>query len=174
MPDDPQVSEPRVEEPVATVPPASRARGSLPTSTVVVGALLILVVGFGAGLFAGRLHRGDRFDGSIMERHLQGGTGMPQGDPGGIGFGAAGGAGLGSTAVAGTVTGIDGDALTIQTLRGETITVHVSSATQVRVSQTADLGDLSTGATVVVLGQPDGAGGFNAIRVIEGAMAASG
>ncbi len=174
MPDDQQDGPTTAEGPVAPAPAPAATKGSIPTSTVVVGALLVLVVGFGLGFFAGHARRLDRFDHSMTQRHLGGDTGMPVGGSGSVGMGPTGGAAFAPTAMAGTVTGIDGDTVTIRTFRGETVAVHVSSVTQVRVSQIGSLSDLSPGSSIVVIGQPDGAGGFAAVRVIEGAMTTGG
>ena len=101
---------------------------------------------------------------------------MPQGPPGGpwpggATGGSAGQATLGPTAVAGTVLDVNGDTLTIRTFSGETVSIHVSSTTHVRKSQAGSIEDLAAGASIIVIGQPDGLGGFTAVRVIEGAAA---
>ena len=171
MSDDPQVDPVGGEGSASDPHGRPSAGGGIPTSTVVVGALLLLVVGLGVGYFAGHSNRGEGFGRSMAERHFGDRTGMPQG---GFGMGASGGTALGSTAVAGTVTAVDGDTVTIQTLRGETVTIRISSATQIRVSQAGSLGDLTAGSSIVVIGQPDGAGGLTAVRVIEGAMSPEG
>ena len=68
MSDDPQTNL-GTPGPTTAVPAAPSARGAIPTSTVVVGALLVLVVGFGVGFSVGH-GRGDRFGRSIADRHL--------------------------------------------------------------------------------------------------------
>jgi Domain of unknown function (DUF5666) len=211
MSDEPQVDPVPADAPApqpaqipAVAPSAARSGSSVPLSTVVVGALLVLVLGFGAGYVVGHRHAVDRFKEARGFAHVgvpwgdgrygsgmpgqggygmpgQGGYGMPGqggygmgGAAGSSGGGAVGGTAFAPTAVAGTVTAVDGDTMTIRTLRGETVTVLVSSATQVRTTKPASMSDLSAGAPILVFGQSNGSGGFTAVRVIEGATTPAG
>jgi len=199
MSDEPQVDQPGdapapQPPPIPAAAPAARSGASVPRSTVVVGAILVLVLGFGAGYVVGHHRAVERF------REVRGGfghvgmpwgggragSGMPgQGDgmgggggyegaAGGSGTGAVGGTAFAPASIAGTVTAVEGDTLTVRTLRGQIVTVRLSSATQVRTTKQASVSDLSAGAPILVLGQPDASGGFTAVRVIEGAATAAG
>ena len=151
---------------------AGKTHTTIPTSTVVVGGLLVLVVGVGLGFFMG--HRADRFDGPFRFSPEQPGSmwsdheGAARGGASGRGamMGPAGFEGM----IAGTVTAMDGDKLTVMTIRGTTIEVTATAGTQVRLSTSGDLTDLGPGSKVVVVGSPSGAGTFSASRIIRGAL----
>ncbi len=161
----------------ATPVPTSKTRPTIPTSTVVVGGLLVFIVGLGLGFFLG--HRAHRIDG--LERFARDRRGSMWFEHGGNAPRIASGPGamMGSApfaghVIAGTVTAVDGDTLTVRTLGGMTMEVTATAGTQVRVSAPGSLADLGTGSTVVVVGSPVGAGTFSASRIIQGVLPSGG
>lgn len=178
---EPQVEEPRAEPPAsepgapASVSPPRRTR--LPTSTIVVGAILVAIVGFGVGFVVG--HRTARpaipfarygHLGSIPWMRTGGmpGYGMP--GAGGYSGGITGSMPTlpsGDRIVAGTVTDVGGDSFTVRTLRGDAVTVVTSASTVVRGAG-GMLAGVRLGDRVIVAGVPQADGSIAATHVLEG------
>jgi hypothetical protein len=145
---------------------------------LVLAAVLVTVVGFGAGFLVGRHAARSPFRFAGFDRRgwtMYGPGGMPAPMPGGVpgyGGGAAGG-GFNGRFLAGTVTGVQGDSFTVRTLRGDTATVVTSSSTVVHLADGSSISDLQPGSMVIVAGTPNADGTITATHVIQG-MGASG
>ena len=156
--------------------PLSR-RSDLPVPTLVLAAVLIAAIGFGAGFLAGHIGGG----GDGHRRFQRGFAGAPgRAAIGGVprfGTFPGEGAGSGTTApgatpfgdvVAGTVTKVQGSSLILRTFRGQTVTVHTSSSTIVRLAGGATVADLKPGSVIFVTGTPGSDGTVSASRVLGG------
>jgi hypothetical protein len=187
----PQIQEPAVAAPAATGGSATPGRTGLPTSTIVVGAILIAVLGFGVGFVVGHRSARPAFPFSRYA-HLGAMPWMRTGEmpgsgmPGYGGMPASGGsAGLGGAfgpnttvpsgdlVVAGTVTDVQGDTFTVRTLRGDTITVVTDSSTIVRGAGGGTIAALGPGERVLVVGVPQADGSIVATQVLEGLFESS-
>jgi Domain of unknown function (DUF5666) len=158
-------------EPTAAPPTPPRwARTSgLPISLLVLGAILITLIGFGAGYLAsdhgdGHRHRDVAF--GLHGRVARGSFGMP-GPFMGSGSGTAPMPTAGEV-IAGAVTSVDGDSFAIHTFRGETISVHTSGATFVRLVSAGTVSGLKRGEIVFVAGTRVSDGSIEASRVLGG------
>jgi hypothetical protein len=171
MSERPPVEPPRAEPP---------ARTGIPTSTIVVGAILIAVVGFGVGFVVGHRTARPAFP-FARYGHLGAMPWMRAGTMPGIGMpgygGSVGGGGLSGTnptlpsgdrIVAGTVTDVRGGTFTLRTLRGDSVTVVTSSSTVVRGLNGDALAVLRPGDRVLVAGVPQADGSIAATHVLEG------
>jgi len=180
---DQPAAEPPQTDPVATPAPPVAARSGLPTSTIVVGAILIAVVGFGLGFFTGHRSARPGFPfaryahlGAMpwMRAGAMPGVGMPGlGGTGGMSGGSMPGAPSGDQIVAGTITDIRGDSFTVRTLRGDTVTVVTDSSTVVRGVNGGSLSTLEPGDRVLVAGVPQADGSIEATHVVEGLFEAT-
>jgi hypothetical protein len=168
-------------EPVQTTQPSSTtagARGAIPTSTLILAAILLAVVGFGAGYAVGHhvarsALRFPRFEGRMGSMPRMGGgapgSWMPaNGVMPGFGEGVAGTPG--ERFLAGTVTGVQGDSFSVRTFRGETVTVSASSTTFVRLAAGTSIAELVPGTTVIVAGIVGADGTFAASHVVQLAL----
>jgi hypothetical protein len=161
------------DEILATPPPARALDGALanrprrrglPTSTGVLGVIVLVALGFLGGLLVGRHTASGQTDAAA--------GGLPQGFPT-----PGGGAGVGGTLggfTAGTVTRVEGDTLYLETVNGDTVKVVTTGDTQIQISQEGTLADLSKGSSVVVLGSSTNQGVLKATRVTEGDLGAGG
>jgi len=192
-----QVEQPQIQEPAAAAPaastrgPGASVRTGLPTSTIVVGAILIAVLGFGVGFVVG--HRTARAGFPFSRYAHMGvmpwmrtgempGTGMP-GTGGMPGSGGSAGVGgmfgpntavpSGDAVVAGTVVDVQGDTFTVRTLRGDTVTVVTGSSTIVRGAGGDTIATLGPGSRVLVVGVPQADGSIVATQVLEGLFESS-
>jgi hypothetical protein len=111
------------------------ARSSdLPIWVLVLAAMLIALIGFGAGSLASDRGGGHRHGAFTSEGRAE--RSATAGVPGpvmGHGIGPGPGTSYGAV-VAGAVTGVEGDSFAIRTFRGDTIAVHTSEATVVRLA----------------------------------------
>ncbi|MDR1825157.1 MAG: DUF5666 domain-containing protein [Bifidobacteriaceae bacterium] len=150
-----------------------------PVLTLVLGAVVVAGIGFGAGLWTGRATAPEStFDGSNFAGGNFGGGNMPTGgarpgqtesDGAGTGSGdAAGGFDVSDLGgyTQGTVTAADGDNLTITTDDGETVTVVTSGDTSITVD--GSVADLAVGDTVTVMGTAADDGSITATTITEG------
>lgn len=124
-------------------PPSPKGTWALPKAAVIIGAILLLAIGFVGGIFVGKVTAGSSTPERQQGNYQQGGrTGMmPSGAPG-----------AGSGGTAGTITGISGNTITITTRAGTTKTIAVSSTTTIKVLKAGGLSDLATGDTITVAG----------------------
>lgn len=206
---------------VATAPPGSEAMGWPPAAAaapsgpgrsrterfqgwlgglapLAVGAfaLLLLLVGFGAGALVVHAGQGDSKQmpfgrhggfgpgqrgpggqqaqpGQPGQRNQQSqpgqrnGTGQQQNQQGPGAF--AGGFGA---ATAGTIVSVDGDTMTVRTAAGSTVKVTLSSSTAIRITNSGAPSDLKAGARVLVLG-PNTNGTVAARSVTSGSAIAT-
>ncbi|HKT03976.1 MAG TPA: DUF5666 domain-containing protein [Rugosimonospora sp.] len=138
-------------------------------TTVILGALALLVVGFLAGAQVqkhwgtGTTAAGNGFGNLTQPR--TGASGFP--GFGGFGNQAGGNSSTGGSgsATTGTVKLVDGTTVYLQTADGNTVTVKTSGSTSVQVSQAGSLKDLKAGATVSVDGQTGSDGSVTATRI---------
>jgi len=163
--------------PAAAAPAGHGSRSGLPTSTIVVGAILIAVVGFGVGFLVGHRTARPAFPfaryariGTMpwMRSGVMPGSGMPGAGGYGTGSGTMPGLPSSDRFVAGTVTGVQGDSFTVQTVRGDTVTVVTSSSTVVRRMDGGTLSALQPGDRVLVAGVSQADGTIAATHVLEG------
>lgn len=191
----PAVTEP---PPPPQVPPHAAVSGwsrpsGVPVLTLTLGALLIGVLAFGVGVFAGRASedasgrdgrgwmwaggdRGGMMPGGAMAPGMPGGMMPGNGSgsfPGMPGVGAGGSGSLPGNWVvtAGTVTGVEGDTIVVQSVRGNSVTVHTSDATSIRIvrdqGQTDD--GIAEGDDIMVTGTPGDADlTIEAVHVVAG------
>lgn len=124
-------------------PPSPKGTWALPKAAVIIGAILLLAIGFVGGIFVGKATSGSSTPERQQGNYQQGGrTGMmPSGAPGG----ASGG-------TSGTITGVSGNTITISTRAGTTKTITVSSATTIKVLKAGALSDLAAGDAITVEG----------------------
>jgi hypothetical protein len=177
------------ESPAPPPPPGPPAAGGasgwsrpsgVPVLTLALGALLIGVLAFGIGVFAGRssAEASGRDGGGWMRvgdgRHegAMPGGGMAPGMPGatlpgngagsipgmpGIGAGGIGGIPGNWAVTAGTVVSVDGDTIVVDSVKGNTVTIHTSDATSIRIvrDQGQDGADgVAKGDDIVAAGTP--------------------
>jgi hypothetical protein len=161
---------------------ARPARSRPPGATLYLGAGVLLVAGFIAGVQAhkewgGGIPAGNRLSAVPARGGLGGfggqggqggfpGQGGQNGQGGGRGAGANGGTGGGMTL--GTVKLVDGKTLYLQTAGGEIVQVKTGGSTTVRISKDGSLKDLKPGSTVVVRGTPGADGTMTATSVDQG------
>jgi hypothetical protein len=153
-----------IQDPLSTSPfeddlaerlAAAPRRRRTPVPTVLLGAGVLLVAGFAAGV------RADRLWGA-----------SPQPAPGQLAArgGGQGFQGLGqrdANATTGTVRLVDGDTIYVQTTSG-IVRVHTNASTKVTVAKKANAKDLRTGSRVVVRGTPGQDGTVTATSVDPG------
>ncbi|MFN8234163.1 MAG: hypothetical protein U0V56_12085 [Actinomycetota bacterium] len=169
----------------------------MPVLTLALGALLIGVLAFGVGVFAGRSSADAAWrDARGWMREGPGGHGTTPGQggampgQGGMFPGMPGtmlpgnrhgtlpgtmpgmGAIPGNWAVtAGTVTSVDADTIVVSSVRGNVVAVHVSDATSIRIvrEQGQDGDDVAKGDDIVVAGPPgDEDLSIDAMQIVAG------
>ncbi len=171
------MSTPQPVPPNPAPSPLSR-RSDLPVSTLVLAAVLIAAIGFGAGFLAGHIggggdgHRGFDHRGFAGAPGRAAFGGIPRigtfpGEGAGSGTITPGATPFGDV-VAGTVTKVQGTSLVLRTFRGQTVTVHTSSSTFVRLAGGATIADLKPGSVILVTGTPGSDGTVSASRVLGG------
>jgi len=156
---------------------AARERGR--TSAAVVGlSLLLVVVGFLAGVFATRAF--GQPAGAAVVRPRPGTVPRAGLGPGGVlrpGGRLPGGERPGSnlpmlpsngSIAFGTITGVKGNTLILKTASGQTLTVQVGDSTAIRVVKSGSVGDLTTGSTILVIGTRSNDGTLQARAINEG------
>jgi hypothetical protein len=135
----------------------------MPSSTEVLGVIVLVALAFLGGLLVGR---------HTASGQTSVAAGGPQGFP--TPGGAAGASGTPGGFTAGTVTQIDGNTLYLETVDEDMVEVVTTGDTQIRISQEGTLADLSRGATVVVQGSADDRGVIEADRVSVGDLGLGG
>ncbi|MQA80684.1 MAG: hypothetical protein GEV10_19760 [Streptosporangiales bacterium] len=149
--DEPDRAAPPDEGPAAPPPPAPR-RSRLPTLTLALAGVLVLVLGFVGGIGVSRLTGG----------------GPQAGGPGGTPLTKQSAMVDGAGVTLGTIERIDGNTVYVKTPDGKTVKVNASDKTEVRVSSTASVDDLEPGENVVVRGDADDKGSVEADRIDQG------
>jgi hypothetical protein len=142
---------------LAAAPPRRRA----PVATVLLGAGVLLVAGFAAGV------RADRGWGASQRPASASVLGQLAARGGGQGFQGLGQRGGDANATTGTVRLVDGDTIYVQTSSG-IVRVRTSRSTKVTVAKKAAAKDLRTGSRVVVHGTPGQDGTVTATSVDPG------
>ncbi len=162
-----------------SAPPKSGVH--LPLLTLILGAVVLLGIGFGAGALV--FHKSSTASAANTSFRNNGGfgAGAPGQLPGnatGNGGAAGGGAGGGTNTrrfagagAIGTITKVDGNTVYVKTEAGDTVTVTTSSATTVTKSSKAKVSDLATGEVVIVRG--DTSNGTTAATTITASPAGS-
>ncbi len=190
QPAEPEASPPAQEPSPEHTPHESRLTHRLvvPTSTLVLGGILLVLVGFGVGLLIGH-HQGRSalafpFDGRRM---AQGGYGMPGGVapghgmpgfdmpdrfPGSVGDVPSASGSFGGAA-AGVVTRVDGSTIYVKTIRGQEVAVQTDGSTLVRLATAGEVADLVPGSSIFITGVAGPDGTLIASRVFEGAASGS-
>jgi len=161
-------------DPMAMAEP-DRRRSTL----AVVGiSLLLVVVGFVAGVFTSRAFGQPAI--AAVVRPRTGVVPRPGVNPGGPfrpGGQLPGGGGPGSnlpmlpangSVAFGTVTAVKGTTVTVKTVSGQTLTVRVGDSTSIRVVKSGTVGDLTTGSTIFVVGTRSSDGTLQARAISEG------
>jgi len=158
--------------------------GGRSTTTTVILCLVLVALGLLGGIFIGH-HFGQPASaatGNGAPGFGQGG--FPGGFGNGNGNGGANGNGNGNgTAPSfpgngqfqlGTITSIDGNTITLKTRTGTTIKVNVGSRTDIQITKSGSIGDLSNGDSIVVVGSRSSDGTIAATRISEGGGFAGG
>jgi len=116
-------------------------------ATLGLAAALLLVGGFVGGYVTkdATSGGGDRPGGTFTRMD---GPGGGKGGPGGVGGPV--------NLTIGTITKVDGNTVTIKTTSGSTVKATIGSDTNVNVTKTGNVKDLSKGDEIVVNGQRDG------------------
>jgi hypothetical protein len=140
-------------------------RAKPPGPTLYLSAGILLVAGVAGGIQADKLWGGTTTSSAAPAGLTAGGTRGQAGDPGVPGGPASGGS-AGMTI--GTVQRIDGQTLYLRTVNGQVVKVTISGSTAVRVTKDGALGDLKSGASIVVQGTPGANGTVTATSVSEG------
>jgi hypothetical protein len=148
-------------------------------------AVVLLAVGFGAGVLTGRhgQHDVSRVGPGLRQRGPAVGPVNPgnPGNPGAPnrqqppGFGGGAGRGFGGgfgNATAGTVVSVGGNTMTVRAANGATVKVTITGSTSIRVTRTGTVSDLKAGTPVVVLGT--GSNGAVTARSITSGAAPAG
>jgi Domain of unknown function (DUF5666) len=139
---------------------AAPRRRRMPVATVVLGAGVLLVAGFAAGV------RADRQWGA-SSRESAPSLGQFAARGGGQGFQGLGQRAADANATTGTVRLVDGDTVYVQTTSG-IVRVRTNASTKVTVAKKATAKDLRTGSRVVVHGTPAQDGTVTATSVDPG------
>jgi hypothetical protein len=167
---------------------AARPRsGVRPGLTVYLGAAVLLVAGFVAGVQADKhwgkgsssgspnaagliraAGRGTAATGGKGSGGKGGGFGGSSGSSGGFGGGFGGRAGGGGTV--GTIKLVDGDTVYIQTPDGSVVAVKTTSGTRVSIARNGTVSQLSAGQTVIVTGTPASDGSVTASSISESTL----
>ncbi|MFF4412325.1 hypothetical protein ACFYY8_07310 [Streptosporangium sp. NPDC001559] len=162
---------------------AGRRRG-ISRLTLVLGAALALVVGVIVGIQAQKALGGPTGDRAAAVRQGPGGYGAPGGYGGRGAFGQGGGQGGGQGngqggfgngqrggqggVTVGTVQKVEGGKVYLKQQDGTVVTVNTTDQTSVRISKQGEVGDLTTGGTVVVQGAKGEDGSVTATAINEG------
>ncbi|MBC6468052.1 hypothetical protein [Actinomadura alba] len=167
---------------------AARPRRAGPAGlTLCLGAALVAVAGFIAGIQANKTWGGEDsaarspFEAAAGAARGQaggqagpgaGGPGGGQAGPGGFGGQGGqrpgGGPAAGGGVTAGTVQRVSGDTIYLQTASGQVVKVTTNGSTKVRVTKDGALRDVKSGSSVVVQGTPGQDGTVTATNIAEG------
>lgn len=181
------LSHPAVDDDLGRMLAARPRPAKLPSSTAMLSAAALLVVGFAGGVLVQRHDTtGTGFSAAAFAARAAarssgeaGASGSPSGSatgtratgaagPGAGGFGGFGGAGGGATV--GTVKLVDGTTLYVQTSGGGITKVSTNPTTTVRITKDGTLKDLTPGTDVVVIGTAGSDGTVTARTVTEGGL----
>jgi hypothetical protein len=142
-------------------------------STVLLGALLLLTLGFLAGAQvqqrygepAGGSQAANRPGGPGAGGFSGGFAGPAGGAPSGAPSGDAPSTGDGTSSITGTVKLVDGDTIYLETADGTVLTVRTGDQTTVRRTDDLELGELASGDPVTVRGRSGADGTVAATEV---------
>lgn len=146
-------------------------RSVKPSLTVYLGAAVLLVAGFVAGIQADK-QWGSGSSSSGAPAGLPSGFARRAG-AGGFGGGGTGGAqaqGPGGGATVGTVKLVDGTTVYVDTGAGGIVAVRTDGSTKISVTKSGSLKDMSPGSTVVVQGAAGSDGSITARTILEGGL----
>ena len=147
-------------------------RSVKPSLTVYLGAGVLLVAGFVAGIQADKHWGGGGSSsaaGSGLPTRSASRTGSRFGGFGG--FGGAGGAqGSGGGATVGTVKLVDGTTVYVDTGGGGIVAVRTDGSTKINVTKSGTLKDVPPGSAVVVQGTPGSDGSITARTILQGGL----
>ncbi|MFF0148212.1 hypothetical protein ATK36_2839 [Amycolatopsis sulphurea] len=169
-PDDPTTELPPVPEDLVATPAVDADLGTelrrvarpFGKPTLVLAAVLVLAVAFGAGAWTHAAFGSSSGTGSASDAGRSApGSGQQGGGQAG-GFRGAGGRGT-----AGTVEKVDGSTVTLKTVQGEEVKVSASDSTTVGLTQPGKLADLKPGATVTVQGRTGTDGSVTAQSIVQ-------
>jgi hypothetical protein len=135
-------------------------------TTAILGAALLLVVGFVGGAQVQKHWGKNSSQAASPFSNLGGPRAGASGFPGfGGSVGGQGQSSAGGATTTGTVKLVDGKTVYLQTADGNVVTVRTSGSTSVQLPRAGSLKDLTAGATVSVDGQTGSDGTVTATRI---------